>query len=315
MNRVSVIIPTLNAASTLRALLEKLEQQTLHPCEILVVDSASDDETVAIASSFPLVCVLSIIREEYDHGGTRDWALRQTQGEFICFLTQDALPRDDNYLASLIAPFSDTGIACVCGRQEAHPDALPEEKLTRRFNYPQSSFVRSQEDISLLGIKTYFLSDACSAYRRSTYLTVGGFEQPIITNEDMLMAAVLIHGGYRIAYTADACVLHSHRFSLKQDFRRSFDIGAFLSMHQSKLDNADADSEGVHYVRFVSTELLKKGYLVSFARFGFHCVARFLGSREGKRYLAYSIEQRCRRSSNPSFWKNQESTMIKVDHC
>lgn len=279
--RVSVIIPTRNAAETLPALLERLQSQTLRPNEIFVVDSASTDGTVKLAEDCPGVRVLSIERAAFDHGGTRDMALRQTVGEFVCFLTQDALPEDDGYLAALLAPFADERVGAVCGRQMARSDALPEEKLTRAFNYPADSFTRDQGDRARLGIKTYFLSDACSAYRRSAYLVAGGFEHPIETNEDMLMAARLIAGGWRIAYSAEAAVLHSHRFSLRQDYQRSWRIGAFLACYATELGGASANSEGMRYVAFVSKALLRHGRVVSFARFGLHCVARYLGSRAG----------------------------------
>ena len=36
------------------------------------------------------------------------------------------------------------------------------------------------------GVKAYFFSNACAAYRRDVYLATGGFDAPIITNEDMI---------------------------------------------------------------------------------------------------------------------------------
>ena len=281
--RVSVVVPTRDAAETLPTLLERLQSQTLRPEEILVVDSASADDTLKLAKAFPGVRVLSVRQTEFDHGGTRDMALRQTAGEFVCFLTQDALPENDGYLAALLAPFADERVGAVCGRQKALPDALPEEKLTRKFNYPAESFERDAADRDRLGIKTYFLSDACSAYRRSAYLAAGGFERPIETNEDMLMAARLIAEGWRIAYSAEATVLHSHRFSLRQDYFRSRKIGAFLARYAAELGGGNANGEGIRYVAFVSKALLKRGRVISFARFGLHCAARYLGSCAGEK--------------------------------
>ncbi|MFS9605528.1 glycosyltransferase family 2 protein [Klebsiella pneumoniae] len=45
--RTSLIIPTRNASSHLARLLPALKMQTLQPDEMLVVDSASSDDTVA----------------------------------------------------------------------------------------------------------------------------------------------------------------------------------------------------------------------------------------------------------------------------
>ncbi|MDD3409452.1 MAG: glycosyltransferase family 2 protein [Eubacteriales bacterium] len=283
MATIAVIIPTLNAADTLPALLETLLAQQPPPDELVVVDSASTDGTAELAGRYAGVRVLPIARESFDHGGTRDWALRQTRAEFVCFLTQDALPMDDGYLRSLTAPFADERVAAVCGRQVAREDARPEEALTRAFNYPAESFVRSADDLPRLGIKAFFLSDTCSAYRRAAYEAAGGFEHPIRTNEDMLMAARLIAAGWRIAYCAEARVRHSHTLTLRQEYRRNREVGAFLKKYEPAFGGASADAEGLRYVRTVSWALLRKGQVGAWARFGCACVAKLLGSRAGRR--------------------------------
>ena len=92
--KVSVIIPTLNAEAWLDRLLDRLIRQTV-AAEILVIDSESDDATCRIAASHaPRVRLLHVPRERFNHGGTRDFALRQSTGEYVLFLTQDALPAD-----------------------------------------------------------------------------------------------------------------------------------------------------------------------------------------------------------------------------
>ena len=303
---VSVIVMTLNAEKTLDALLCRLEQQTLPPCEILVADSESDDGTAKIAAAHPFVKWLTIPRKTFDHGGSRHQALLASHGDVVCFLTQDALPADERYLEQLTAAFADPDVACVCGRQVADPAARPEEKLTRQFNYPAESCVRSREDVARLGIKAYFFSDACSAYRRQDYLAAGGFARPLLTNEDMLMAAAQLKRGKKIAYCAEAKVWHSHGYSLAQDYRRSFDIGVFLKQHQDDLPGRTANHEGLRYVRWVSVRLLKKARLCSLVRFFFHCAARYLGSRAGSRYERMSRERILRRTGQRAYWLRED---------
>jgi rhamnosyltransferase len=305
MNRrttISVIILTMNAENTIAGQLAALERQTLPPDEILVVDSASTDGTVRIASAHPLVTVIPIERAAFDHGGTRDLAFRRAAGDFVCFLTQDALPMDNRYLEALMAPFAREKVACACGRQIAREDARPEEKLTREFNYPAQSNQRGMEDLPRLGIKTFFLSDACSAYRREAYMALGGFESPVISNEDMLFAARAVRAGYLAAYCAEARVLHSHAFTLAQEYRRNFDVGVFLEMYREELGVTGVESEGLRYVGFVARGLLKRMKALSFARFGLHCVARLMGVRAGRRYAGLSRARILKRTGNQTFW-------------
>ena len=223
---ISVIIPTLNAQKYIEKLIDKLKAQKLEQeLEIIVIDSASDDKTVQIARDAG-ARVLEINRAEFDHGGTRNLGWRSANGDIICFMTQDALPVDDLYLSNLIQGFEDNDVVMISGRQVPKSDANYVERLTRAFNYPAISNVRSQKDIESMGIKAYFFSDVCAAYRRSFLEETGGFDSPIISNEDMLLAAKALQAGYRVRYEAKAEVYHSHNFQRLSmpSFLHSFNV-------------------------------------------------------------------------------------------
>ncbi len=177
---ISVILPTLNPGGQITVLLDKLISQSLSPAEIIVVDSQSDDGTPALVSQYIAnhtgqnIRFIGIERKDFDHGATRDMALRESNGDFVLFLTQDAMPANKHYIENLMKPFSDEKVALVTGRQIARPDARPAERLVREFNYPEQSHIRDASDIERLGIKAFFASDVCAAYRRSAYLAVEG---------------------------------------------------------------------------------------------------------------------------------------------
>lgn len=285
MASVSMVIPTLNAAREIGALLDNLLSQTVVPVEILVVDSSSDDNTRDIVASYSEHGIsLDIIeRIEFNHGATRHKAFMKTVGDYVLFMTQDAVPADDCYIESLIAPLeADDSIALVSGRQLPKSDARRFEQLVRAFNYPAEPSVRGVKDLSTYGIKTFFASDVCSAYRRSAYMECGGFS-PVNTNEDMLMAAHLVAAGHKIAYEPRAAVYHSHNFTPAQQFRRNREVGTFLAAHGGELMGASEIGEGGRLVKFVSAQLLREGRLGEFAAFGFDCVARLAGNRAGRR--------------------------------
>lgn len=280
---VSLIIPTLNAEKELPGLLKALSVQTRPADEILVVDSDSSDRTAAVAESAEGVRVLTVARKDFDHGKTRDMALRESSGEIVVFLTQDAVPADEHFLEKLIRPLKEKKVAVTTGRQLPKANASPMERLVRAFNYPAESHIRSEADVDKMGIKTFFCSDVCAAYNRGIYLELGGFDYPLKTNEDMFYAAKAIRNGYRVAYAADAEVYHSHNFTLREQYRRNRIQGYEIERHRDLLGEVSKESEGIRLVKYVSSGLLRQGRVISFARFGMDCCARLLGSRAGKK--------------------------------
>lgn len=280
---ISVIIPTLNAEHEIDGLLIALEHQSIQPVEILIVDSASEDKTIELVRQHKRVRLSEIDRQAFNHGTTRDMALRKSSGDFVCFLTQDAVPVSGDYLKRLVAPMvEDPSIALVSGRQLPKADARRFEQLVREFNYPDSPSVRSKGDLEQFGIKTFFASDTCSAYRRSSYLECGGFDH-VNTNEDMLMAAKFIASGMKVAYEPRAEVYHSHNLTPSQQFARNRAVGFFLETHADDLMQASEIGEGGRLVRSVSSQLLREGNFGELVAFGVDCCARLLGNRAGRR--------------------------------
>lgn len=283
MPTLSMVLPTLNGERELPALLDCLAGQTCPADEILVVDSASDDRTSEVARAYHGVRVIEIERSNFNHGLTRDLALRKTTGDYVAFLTQDALPADDCYLENLVAPLNaDPKVALVSGRQLPRNDARRFEQLVREFNYPEESHVRTLDDLPRLGIKTYFASDVCSCYRRSAYIEVGGFDE-VKTNEDMLMAARLLKAGYKVAYAADAKVVHSHNLTPVEQYRRNKAVGEFLAEYEEELAAPDEVGEGSRLAKSVLGTLLHEGRPGEAAAFAADCAARLAGNRAGRR--------------------------------
>lgn len=276
-----MVIPTLNAADEIGSLIESLQGQTVSLYETMIIDSSSDDKTVEIASKYKNVRTHVIERKDFNHGLTRDMALKMCSGDIVLFMTQDAIPYDEFYVENLIKPLlEDPFVAMSSGRQLPREDARRFEQLVREFNYPSQSNIRSKEDISTLGIKAFFASDVCAAYRKSYYLECGGFEE-VNTNEDMLMAATFLSQGYKVAYSADACVHHSHNLTLREQYKRNKRVGIFLKKYANRLGDADGDNEGIKLIKSVSNSLVSEKLFFELLCFYADCTARFIGNRVG----------------------------------
>lgn len=277
-----MVIPTLNAESEIGLLIETLLRQTVQLSELIVVDSDSNDSTVAIASLHKSVSVRKISRSEFNHGLTRDAFLRQSLGDIVCFMTQDAVPANELYLEHLIAPLlKDKRVAMVSGRQLPKRDARRFEQLIRAANYPAESDIRSSEDIGRLGIRAFFATDVCSAYRREAYVSCGGFER-VDTNEDMLLAAKALRQGWKVAYAADAEVYHSHNLPPKEQYRRNVAIGSFLERYSDLLDCPSEVGEGSRVARRVAGCLIREMNMKELLLFVVDVCARALGNRVGR---------------------------------
>lgn len=301
--KVSVIIPTYNGAPWLDQVLSKLLAQTWPPDEILVVDSGSTDATLTIVRNHA-VRLLQIPQEQFDHGGTRSMAIQQVAGEIIVFLTQDAIPADDQSLVKLLQPFQENrAIAATYGRQLPNADAHPISAHLRLFNYPEQGSVRCLEDRERFGFKTIFISNSFAAYERKALEDVGFFPARLLFGEDTYTVAKLLDLGYCVQYVSGATVYHSHNYSPWQDFQRYFDIGVFHACAWDVLGQFGTPAgAGTRFLRSEARYLLKrKAYLLvvqSVVRNGLKMVAYALGRRHTllPRRLARSL------SMHPRWW-------------
>lgn len=228
-------------------LLSMILAQDTKPSEVIIIDSSSEDNTVEIAERFGAK-TLVIPRKDFNHGTTRNAAAMEARGDVLVFMTQDALPADTNLLTRLTGPLAMPDIAAAYGRQVPKDGATPLEVFTRRFNYPDLPMTKGIEDIRQYGIKTFSFSDVCSAIKKDLFREAGMFSK-VRANEDMLLAARLIIKGYKVSYVPDARVIHSHHYSLRQQFKRYYSIGSSLNENRWVLRYARAEGEGVRFIK------------------------------------------------------------------
>ena len=249
MITIGLIVPTLNAGSQWHGWVDAFNRQTIKPHRLLVIDSESSDKTTEIAQECGFDVEL-IHRSEFDHGGTRQYGVDLLNDvDFCIFLTQDAILYDIDSLRNILKPFHNNQVAAVCGRQLPRKQATHIETHARLYNYNLKSFSRSINDANKVGLKTAFLSNSFAAYRTTALQEVGGFPADVIFGEDMYVATKMLKAGYQVAYAADACVYHSHDYSLWQEMKRYFDMGVFHAREPwIRQELGTAEGEGVKFV-------------------------------------------------------------------
>lgn len=217
----SVVIPVLNAARWLPDLLQALHRQTPPSRETILVDSGSTDRTVDIASAWGTVRVLRLDR--FSHGYARNAGAQAATGRWVVFLSQDALPQNEHWLERLLAPFTDPQVAATYSRQVPRPDASPMERFFLHTHFPPGDRIRRVKVPGRpLGLADVFFSNVSAAVRRQCLLE-HPFDESLIMSEDQQLSRDLLEAGYAVVYVPDSLVVHSHRYSLAQCFRRYFD--------------------------------------------------------------------------------------------
>lgn len=247
--KVSVIIPTYNAGQVLRKIYSKVEKfSSIDQGEIIVIDSSSNDGSLDFLQN-ENVQIISIPKSEFNHGGTRNLAAKKATGDILVYLTQDAVPANEDSIDNLIKPLiQNKDVGMSYGRQLPHNNADVFGAFAREFNYPNVSQVKTIKDKDRLGIKTVFVSNSFAAYRKDSLEQVGGFPTNTILSEDTYVAAKMIKNDLSIAYVAEASVYHSHNYSILEEFRRYFDIGVFYGREKWILEDfAQAEGEGARF--------------------------------------------------------------------
>ena len=256
--RVSVVIPTLNAAAYLPDLLRAFRtQRPSPPEEVILVESGSRDATLAIAAGASGVRVVPIAR--FTHGGSRNLGARESRCEIVAFLSQDALPANEAWLAELVAPFADPGVAAVFSRQLPRPDANPMERHFLETHFPPGEPVRMRRrgDGPFVFQKDVFFSNVSAAVRREDILR-HPFDEELIMSEDQQLARDLLLAGRTVVYAPASQVLHSHNYSLRQAFERYFDSVYSLTKIFPQHDMGRSVSLGMGYLRREAALMLRR---------------------------------------------------------
>ena len=109
---------------------------------------------------------------------------------------------------------------------------------------------------------------------------IGGFKRTLVS-EETIAVVELLERGERIAYAADARVVHSHPSSIHGDFKRQFDVGYSRALHRDLLLARERDEvRGTAYLQALLTHLRReRPWLIPYALI--HVAFRYAGYRLG----------------------------------
>lgn len=327
---IDVIIPVYKPGRELPVLLERLAGQTMPVHKIILMNTEEKyfRELIAKTGTDPVkafdnVEVHHLSKKDFDHGGTRHKAVQYSQADIFVMMTQDAMPADSHLIEELTVhlrkelaegpepPKRRVRVAAAYARQLPGEDSSEAERISRYFNYPEKSRIKTAADLNTMGIKVFFCSNVCAAYRRDLYEESGGFVRHTIFNEDMIYAAGAVRAGYGIAYEAKARVNHSHNYTNMQQLRRNFDLGVSQAEHPEIFARVPSEAEGKKLVTAAFRYLKRKGRLYRFPGFCVQCAFKYAGYRLGKNYKRLPKRWVMALTADKDYWRQEEMICVE----
>ena len=300
---ISIVIPVKDGGEDLRRCLWGIGRQRVdEEVEVVVVDSASKDGSVALAEALG-ARVHPIAAVDFNHGGTRNLGVSLARGEVVVFTSQDAYAPEDDWLEKLTAPVRSGAVAGAYGRQLAHDGASSAEQYFLDFLYGPTSREQAAAGPHELTMDTTLFSNVNAAVRKDVMRTYP-FAEDIIMSEDQEWSRRVLLDGHRLAYVADAVVRHSHAYTLRSAFKRFFDSG--VSSEQAYMAGG-AQAEDVLRRRAVDYARGELKWLWQGHRRGIPYAilyegTKFAGLQLGLRHEKLPAALKPRLSALPNYW-------------
>lgn len=303
--RASVIVLTKNNGRTIEEVLAAICSQNLEAgFEVIHIDSGSTDDTLAIAEKYPCRRY-RIPSAAFSHSATRNFGAGLARGELLVYVSADATPATVDWLARLIAPLENASVAGVYGRQVPRPNANVVEAYFLDRTYGAQRRAKRSAKSNTLTLEDLFFSNVTSAIRKSVW-ELHQFDERLHMSEDQGWARDVLRAGHCVVYEPTATVLHSHRYTLGQLFRRNFDSGHSLSVLLK-----DEDVSFVRYgVRYLTREIIdfaRSGHARHLPYLVVHEAVRTFGFFLGRNatYLPGKVRRWC--SDYRLYWERLES--------
>lgn len=273
--RVSVVIRAHNEGKHIGRLLKGLAQQTVKPDEIILVDSGSTDATVRIAQ-LAGCRIVHIAKEDFSFGRALNLGCAAAIGEILLFASAHVYPVYNTHIEHIVNAFDRDGVAIAYGRQVGDERTKFSESRVMLKWFPHQNVWDQGHPFS---------NNANAAVLKSVWQE-SPYDESLTGLEDLDFAKKALIRGYKIAYVADAPVVHVHEESwsiIRNRYRREAMAYARI-VEGSAMSLPNAIGLAVSNIASDYKEAIKvhrlRANLVSIPQFRF---AQFIGAWEGFR--------------------------------
>ena len=210
--RVTVVMRSFNEAWALRETLPALQAQTFTAWELIAFDSGSTDGSVELLQAANPKKFVQLLPHEYRPGRVLNQGMELAKTEMVIFLNADATPQGPDWLGPLVEALLDPSVAAAFSRQIPRPDC----RAVFAADYDRCFGERRESDRW-----EHFFSMVSSGLRKEVWAQRGFLETMQYSEDDEYTRWVRAQG-YRVVYCPESVVMHSHNYTPRQAYKRSF---------------------------------------------------------------------------------------------
>ena len=246
---ISVVIPTFNAGREFEKLLDLLKKQRgIEKIELIIVDSGSSDQTVELAQNYQ-ANVIQISQEQFSHSYARNLGASKAKGEYILFMTQDALPESEYWLWKMYQPIKNgSNVVAVSCAEMPRVNADLYGAACSWFHMSFMGNLNQDRIMSMPSVKNYEnirknsnLNDVACLIKASIHKK---FKYRHSFAEDLDLGKRLINAGYKTALLGKTKVIHSHNRPAFYHLKRAFvERKAFANIFPSEVTKGPEEQD------------------------------------------------------------------------
>lgn len=189
MSELSVVLISKNQVWNIARLIDSVLRETvpLPATEIVLVDSASADQTADIAARFPISVLKLRPNQRLTAAAGRYVGYQHTSGDLVLFLDGD-MEMCEGWLGQALALMrSRPDVAVICGQVIDRPksDWAPALRMPRP----------ALGEVAAVEVRQ---GGGASLYRRAVLERVGGFNPYLFSDEEPSLCLRIRHAGYRV---------------------------------------------------------------------------------------------------------------------
>jgi len=189
--------------------LDGILEQTVRSVQIILVDSGSTDDTLAIAADYP-VEIVHIQPQAFTFGRSLNLGISRATADLVVLASAHVYPVYPDWLELLLKPLSHPRVALTYGKQCGELTSKYSERQIFRRWYPDQSTERQTNP---------FCNNANAAIRRKVW-EQHPYDELLPGLEDLAWARWVQEQGYALSYVADAEVIHVHHETWRGIYNR-----------------------------------------------------------------------------------------------